>query len=115
LEFSTFDRKIFRFFKFRAENFSARELSIQKNTGGKNFSASVPGAIGRAGRYAGVRAPSVGGDVMGVFPGFAVIGREFLGRKNLRAGKKGWLMGGIRVSCRAGFCKRGWRRAGKSW
>jgi hypothetical protein len=49
LGFSTFDRKNFRILKFRAENFSVRELSIRKILGGKNFSASVPGAIGRAG------------------------------------------------------------------
>jgi hypothetical protein len=47
--FGVFNWKVFRFLKFRAENFSARELSIQKNPGGRNFIASVPGSIGRAG------------------------------------------------------------------
>jgi hypothetical protein len=59
LDFSTFNRKIFRFFNFRAEIFSARKISIQKNPGGRDFSASVPGAIGRAEFCRGSRAPSL--------------------------------------------------------
>jgi hypothetical protein len=59
LDFSTLNPKIFRFLKFRAENFSAREISIQKILGGKNFSANMPGAIGCEGMYADPHAPSV--------------------------------------------------------
>jgi hypothetical protein len=87
LEFSTFDRKIFRILKFRAENFSAREISNQKNLSGKNFSASVPGAIGRTGFCRGPCATSGMWEKPGVFPDFAMIVRKFLGRKNVRAGK----------------------------
>jgi len=64
---SGFCQKFFRFFKFRPENFwifqlstgnfSALELSGQKNPGSRIFSASVPGAIGSAGIYAGSCAP----------------------------------------------------------
>jgi hypothetical protein len=85
LDFSTFDRKIFRFLKFRAEKFWAREISIRKNLGKKNFSASVPGAIGRKGFCRGSCSPSVGGGVMGVFPGFGTIVRKILGRTNFCA------------------------------
>jgi hypothetical protein len=70
LEFSTFDRKIFRILKFRAEIFSAREISGQKNSGGKNFSASVPGAIGRAGFCTGSCVPSVECGMRGCFFNF---------------------------------------------
>jgi hypothetical protein len=76
LEFSTFNPKIFRIFNFRAENFSARGLSIQKNLGGRNFSASVPGAIGRAGIFYSADAPSVRWENLGVFPDFAAIVRK---------------------------------------
>jgi hypothetical protein len=88
LEFSTFNPKFFRILKFRAENFSAREISIQKNLGRKNFRASVPGAIGRAGVCRGPYATSERCEQQGVFPDFAMIVRKILGRKNFRAGKK---------------------------
>jgi hypothetical protein len=81
LEFSTFNPKIFRFFKFRAENFSARELSARKNLAGKIFRPAVPGAIGRAGIGGGWCVPSVECVLARVFPGFDVIGREFSGSK----------------------------------
>jgi hypothetical protein len=86
LEFSTFNPKFFRIFKFRAGNFSARELSIRKNSGCRNFSANVPGAIGRAGILAGACAPSAGGGFMGVFPGFDMIVRKFFRISNFRTG-----------------------------
>jgi hypothetical protein len=79
LEFSTFNPKFFRILKFRAGIFLAREISIRKKFGGRTFSASEPGPIGRMGFCAGACAPSVRGGVMGVFPDFAVIVRKFLG------------------------------------
>jgi len=87
LEFFTFNPKFFRILKFRAENFSARELSSRKNLGKKNFSASVPGAIGRTGFCRGPCATSEKCGQQGVFPDFYAIGRKIFGIFNVRAGK----------------------------
>ena len=67
--FPTFAAKIFGIFNFQPENFPVFQLSSRKffrpgtfnpkKSGGRNFSASVPGAIGRAGMHAGSCAPSV--------------------------------------------------------
>jgi len=95
LGFSTFNRKIFRISKFRAENFSGRELSARKILGGKKFSASVPGAISGAEMCAGTCAPSVMRKKPGVFPDFAAIGRKFLERTDFWAGKIVGVLWGI--------------------
>jgi len=87
LEFSTFNPKFFLFFKFRAENFSAREISIRKNPGGRNFSASEPNMIGRTGFCRGPCATSEECGNSGVFPDFDAIGRKIFGIFNFRAGK----------------------------
>jgi hypothetical protein len=87
LKFSTFDRKNFRILKFRAEIFPAQELSIRKILCGKNFSASVPGSIGRAGFCREPYASSVECGKTGVFSAFVAIVRNFLGRTNFRAKK----------------------------
>ncbi|MFA7694885.1 MAG: hypothetical protein WCX63_05065, partial [Methanoregula sp.] len=86
-DFSTFNPKIFRFFKFRAGNFPDRELSGRKKPGGKNFRPAVPGAIGRAGFGGGWGAPSVECRLYGYFSCFVVIYREFFESGNFRAGK----------------------------
>jgi hypothetical protein len=78
LEFFTFNTKFFRILKFRAEFFSARELSSRKNLGEKNFGASVPGAIGRAGFCRSPYPQSEKFGQQGVFPDFAAIVRKFL-------------------------------------
>ena len=87
LQFSTFNPKFFRIFKFQTENFSARELSVRKILRSKHFSASEPGPIGRTGFCRGPCAPSAMWVKPGVFPDFAAIVRNILGRTNFRAKK----------------------------
>jgi len=102
LEFSTFDRKNFGILKFRAENFSVREISIQKNLGKKNFRVSVPGVIGRTGFCRGPCATSVMWENLSVFPDFAVIVRKIFEIFNFRAGKNMGIWGKRGSGCNRG-------------
>ena len=70
LDFSIFNPKIFRFFNFRTGNFCVRKFSNRKKILLPDFSASVPGRIGRSGIYARLCAPSEKGVYCGQFSGF---------------------------------------------
>jgi hypothetical protein len=76
------------FFYFRAENFPAFQLSNQKILPDRNFSACVPGTIGRAGMCAGACVPSEPGQTPGVFLGFRCDRPEIFGINGHSRSKK---------------------------
>jgi len=92
LEFSTFNPKIFRIFKFRAEKIWPEKLSRQKNPAVPPFEPKIFGRkkfqTVRAGRdrpekfLGNVHAPSEGALEKGVFLIFAAIFWNFLARKD---------------------------------